>query len=513
MDSKNFTKADLLSISLFEVRNIAKQVGVKSPTTYNKLELVDKVLERFDAGFDFPLHDLQKKKTVAEKLSTKKEDISLDVEETTQDIQTQDGQVQEHSYFDDEPKENSYDMSPEPSKMQYFAERSANYRSENTETRSGYVELIGANSPEYGFLRTLGFENSPTDAYVHINRIKRFGLRRGDFVEALVSKSKIQDNKPAPVMSIVKINGVEASRFGKRQFFDDLIPIYPNQTIKIETKNSEKDLAIRCIDMIAPIGKGQRAMIVSPPKAGKTTLLKKIANSISENYPDIDLEVLLVDERPEEVTDMQRTIKGNVWFSTFDEQPEHHIKVAEFLLERSKRLVEMGKDVVILMDSLTRLARANNLVVNPTGRTLSGGIDPAALYLPKKFFGSARNIEGGGSLTIIATALVDTGSRMDDVIFEEFKGTGNMEIRLDRKLQEKRIFPAIDLYQSGARREDLLLNEKELEGTWIMRKVLSKGDPLEATEKLLNAMSKTENNEQFIDLLIERKNKFMMDKF
>ncbi len=242
-------------------------------------------------------------------------------------------------------------------------------------------------------------------------------------------------------------------------------------------------------------------MIVSPPKAGKTTLLKKIAGSISANYPDVDLEVLLIDERPEEVTDMQRTIKGNVWYSTFDEQPEHHIKVMEFLLEKAKRKVEMGCDVVILMDSLTRLARANNLVITPTGRTLSGGIDPAALYLPKKFFGSARNIENGGSLTIIATALVDTGSRMDDVIFEEFKGTGNMEIRLDRKLSEKRIFPAIDLNASSTRKEDLLLDKKELEAIWAMRKMLNEGESQEAIENLISTLSQTKSNQQFIELI------------
>ncbi len=309
------------------------------------------------------------------------------------------------------------------------------------------------------------------------------------------------DNKPAALLIINTVNGVPAEELRKRPRFDDLVPIYPDERLKLENARSKNDFAIREIDLIAPIGKGQRGMIVSPPKAGKTTLLKKIANSISENYPDVTLMVLLIDERPEEVTDMQRSIKGEVVYSTFDEMPEHHTKAAELLLSRAKRLVENGKDVVILMDSLTRLARAYNLTIPPTGRTLSGGIDPGALHSPKSFFGSARNIENGGSLTIIATALVDTGSRMDDVIYEEFKGTGNMEIHLDRKLSEKRIFPAIDLNRSGTRREDLLLSQDELEGVWTMRKILSSGDTESAAENLLQMLVKTSSNAEFIEQL------------
>jgi transcription termination factor Rho len=269
----------------------------------------------------------------------------------------------------------------------------------------------------------------------------------------------------------------------------------------LELPGVGNDMAIRAIDLVSPIGKGQRGMIVSPPKAGKTTLLKRIAHSISSNYPEAHLIVLLIDERPEEVTDMQRSIKGEVVYSTFDEMPDHHTKASEMVLERAKRLVELGRDVVILMDSLTRLARAYNLVISPTGKTLSGGIDPGALHSPKRFFGAARNIENGGSLTIIATALVDTGSRMDDVIYEEFKGTGNMEIHLDRKLSEKRIFPAIDLNRSGTRREELLLNAQELEGIWAVRRMLSAGDVQEATENLIGMMVKTGNNQEFITQL------------
>ena len=285
----------------------------------------------------------------------------------------------------------------------------------------------------------------------------------------------------------------------RRKNFDSLTPIYPNERFRLEIPNAMNDFAIRCIDMIAPIGKGQRAMIVSPPKAGKTTFLKKVARSISTNYPEVHLIVLLIDERPEEVTDMKRCINGEVVFSTFDEMPEHHTKAAEMVLERAKRLVELGEDVVILMDSLTRLARAYNLTIAPTGRTLSGGIDPGALHSPKRFFGAARNIEFGGSLTIIATALVDTGSRMDDVIYEEFKGTGNMEIHLDRRLSEKRIFPAIDLYKSSTRMEELLLDQNELQGVWAMRKLLGQGDSSDATENLLNMIVKTKTNKEFLE--------------
>ena len=283
----------------------------------------------------------------------------------------------------------------------------------------------------------------------------------------------------------------------RRTKFDDLIPIYPTDKLKLETKPTE--YATRLIDLISPVGKGQRGMIVAPPKVGKTTLLKKIANSISYNNPEVELIVLLIDERPEEVTDMKRSIKGEVIYSTFDELPEHHVKVAEMVLERGKRLVEQKKDVVILLDSITRLARAYNLVIPSSGRTLSGGFDPAALHKPKKFFGAARNIEHGGSLTILATSLVETGSRMDEVIFEEFKGTGNMEVVLDRKLSEKRIFPAIDINKSGTRREDLLLTQKELETVYALRKALNALPTAEVTEQVLSQMVQTKNNDEFVE--------------
>ena len=360
--------------------------------------------------------------------------------------------------------------------------------------REGYLEI---NPDGYGFLRVLNGTFNEMDAYVSTMKIKQYGLRRGDYVKSLCKK--VQEGRPAAVVTVTTINGIDADTLGIRPNFDDLVPIYPNERLRLET--SAREYATRCIDLVSPIGKGQRGIIVSPPKAGKTTLLKMIAGAIAQNYPDVELKVLLIDERPEDVTHMQRSIKGEVVYSTFDELPEHHTKTAEMLLERAKRLVESGKDVVILLDSLTRLARAYNITIPPTGRTLSGGIDPGALHSPKRFFGSARNIENGGSLTIIATALIDTGSRMDDVIFEEFKGTGNMEIHLDRRLSEKRIFPAIDLAKSGTRKEELLLTPSELEGTWAIRKILSTADNAEATENLLSMLIKTQSNKEFIDQL------------
>ncbi|MEG2675809.1 MAG: transcription termination factor Rho, partial [Clostridia bacterium] len=357
--------------------------------------------------------------------------------------------------------------------------------------------LLDIHSDGYGFLRAENCEYGNKDAYVSAKLIRSLGLRPGDMVGAIARKNA--ENKPPAVVSVESVNGNACENLRARPNFDKMVPIYPDERLKLETGN-RGDFAIRCIDLIAPIGKGQRAMIVSPPKAGKTTLLKKIASAIADNHPGVELFVLLVDERPEEVTDMQRSIKGEVIYSTFDETPEHHCKSAELLIERAKREVELGKDVVIIMDSLTRLARAYNLTIPPTGRTLSGGIDPGALHNPKRFFGSARNIENGGSLTIIATALIDTGSRMDDVIYEEFKGTGNMEIHLDRRLSERRIFPAIDLNRSSTRREDLLLTQKELEGVWAVRKMLSNSsESMDMTEQLIGLMVKTKNNEEFID--------------
>ena len=354
----------------------------------------------------------------------------------------------------------------------------------------------------YGFLRSENYLPGNHDVYVSIAQIRRFGLKTGDLVTGKTRPSK-EGERFLALLYITAINGEEPEKAQNRRPFEELVPIFPNERLTLESKGLGKDqnLAIRLIDLISPIGKGQRGMIVSQPKSGKTTLLKNIAHGISTNYPDVYLIVLLIDERPEEVTDMKRSIKGEVLYSTFDELPEHHTRVAEMTQERAMRLVEQGKDVMVLMDSITRLARAYNLTIPATGKTLSGGMDPGALHKPKRFFGAARNIEKGGSLTIIATALIETGSRMDDIVYEEFKGTGNMEIHLDRKMSEKRIFPAIDIYKSGTRKEELLLTKEELDGVFSMRRTLSSGNPADVTEQLIAMLERTETNEEFIQRL------------
>ena len=351
----------------------------------------------------------------------------------------------------------------------------------------------------YGFLRAENYLPGDKDTYVSIAQIRRFNLKNGDWVVGKTRPQREGDRYSA-LFYITSVNGEPPEKAQHRRTFEDLTPIYPNQRLRLENAGNERDLALRAIDLVAPIGRGQRGLIVSQPKAGKTVLLKKIANALTENYPELKLIVLLIDERPEEVTDMKRSITGEVVYSTFDEDPENHTKVAEMVLDRAERMVEQGQDVVVLLDSITRLARAYNLVIPPTGRSLSGGLDPGALYKPKRFFGAARNIENGGSLTIIATALVETGSRMDDIIYEEFKGTGNMELHLDRKLSEKRIFPAIDLLKSGTRRDDLLLTPDEQEATLALRRFLS-GNTQESTEQTLGMLEKSANNAVFIEKL------------
>ena len=348
----------------------------------------------------------------------------------------------------------------------------------------------------YGFLRGENYLSTPDDVYISPVQIRRFKLDTGDHIKGISRMAKEGERFPSLIF-VGEVNGEAPEKAYRRKKFDDLTPIYPTERIKLETEPNE--YAMRMIDLISPIGKGQRGMIVAPPKVGKTTLIKKFANSITKNNPEIELIVLLIDERPEEVTDMKRSINGDVIYSTFDELPEHHVKVAEMVIERSKRLVEQGKDVVILLDSITRLARAYNLVIPSSGRTLSGGLDPNALHKPKKFFGAARNIENGGSLTILASALIETGSRMDDVIFEEFKGTGNMEVHLDRKLSEKRIFPAIDINKSGTRREDFLLTPKEMETVYALRKALNNLPVADVTENIISQMVQTKNNAEFLD--------------
>lgn len=512
-----YTKEDFNNMTIHNLREFARELGINAPTRKNKEEIINEC-------YDFINNSEHIVTPVSKRGRPPKSGVSA--------IEVQDS-AQFHYNLSDKGEEQN-EKKPEDNKRTMSIEDML--RQDDCEMRSGILEMLEG----YGFLRAENCECSEKDVYVSGKMIKSVGLRAGDFVVGVAKRNS--DNKPPALVAIDRVNpeikyeivyqkddkgriipetgeyksvgyvgdsGKNFSDLRSRPHFDNLTPIFPQERLRLEITTQEKnvtrsDFAIRSLDLIAPIGKGQRAMIVSPPKAGKTTLLKKIANSITTNHEEVKLFVLLIDERPEEVTDMKRSIKGEVIYSTFDEVPEHHCQAAEILIERAKRLVELGQDVVIMMDSLTRLARAYNLTIPPTGRTLSGGIDPGALASPKKFFGAARNIENGGSLTIIATALVDTGSRMDDVIYEEFKGTGNMEITLDRKLSERRIFPAIDLNRSSTRREDLLLTQKELEGVWALRKLLSTGDSQETTDQLLTMMQKTKNNEEFIESIINQ---------
>lgn len=371
-------------------------------------------------------------------------------------------------------------------------------------TANGILEVM----PDgYGFIRCENYLPGENDIYVSPSQIRKFNLKTGDIISGN-TRVKTQQEKFAALLYVTTVNGYHPSVAQKRKSFEDLTPIFPNQRIRIE--HSDSSVAMRIVDLVSPIGKGQRGMIVSQPKAGKTTLLKEIAKSVTMSNPQMHMIILLIDERPEEVTDIKEAIEGEsveVIYSTFDELPEHHKRVSEMVIERAKRLVEHGKDVMILLDSITRLARAYNLTVPPSGRTLSGGLDPAALHMPKRFFGAARNMREGGSLTVLATALVDTGSKMDDVVFEEFKGTGNMELVLDRKLSEKRVFPAIDIVKSGTRREDLLLEPQEQEAVDIMRKAINGMRTDEAVENILNMFARTKNNQDFIQMV--KKNKIL----
>ena len=369
-------------------------------------------------------------------------------------------------------------------------------------TVNGILEVM----PDgYGFIRSKNYLPGEDDVYVSPSQIRRFGLKTGDILTGN-TRVKTMQEKFSALLYLTQINGVSPAEAAKRRNFEDMTPIFPNKRLSLETGRTSTSM--RVMDLLSPIGKGQRGMIVSPPKAGKTTLLKQVALSVRKNNPEVHLLILLIDERPEEVTDIKEAIEGDnveVIYSTFDELPEHHKRVSEMVIERAKRLVEHKKDVMILLDSITRLARAYNLVVPPSGRTLSGGLDPAALHMPKRFFGAARNMREGGSLTILATALVDTGSKMDDVIYEEFKGTGNMELVLDRKLSEKRIFPAIDIPKSGTRRDDLLLSTEEQEAVDIMRRALNGMKPDEAVDNILNLFDRTKNNAEFVQMVKKMK--------
>ena len=439
------------SLPLATLKDLAKARGLKGISTMKKAELIERMLEE----------DEKEKKSARE---TVKELSAKTGDKEVHDIDKLDSGITAH----------------------------------------GILEVM---QDGYGFIRSANYLPGENDVYVSPSQIRRFNLKTGDILEGN-TRIKTQQEKFSALLYLSKINEMDPMKAMHRKNFEDMTPIFPNERLSLEC--GKTSTAMRIMDLMSPIGKGQRGMIVSPPKAGKTTLLKQVALSVQKNNPEVHLLILLIDERPEEVTDIRESIEGpnvEVIYSTFDELPEHHKRVSEMVIERAKRLVEHKKDVMILIDSITRLARAYNLTVPPSGRTLSGGLDPAALHMPKRFFGAARNMREGGSLTILATALVDTGSKMDDVVYEEFKGTGNMELVLDRKLSEKRMFPAIDILKSGTRREDLLLSKEEQEAVESMRRALNGLRPEEAVDNILNMFSRTRNNEELIQMV--KKTKFI----
>ncbi|MFR7349193.1 transcription termination factor Rho [Peptoniphilus sp.] len=495
--TKTYSKEDLENLNVKSIKEIAKYFNIDSPYKYNKSDLILKILSTQD---NFNLNqekndNIDLKKLSIDNLKTMAIEYGLDNPNTLNRDQLIDyiGRYQDDDSISEEDniKNNTADAI-DTTNLSNNAEKIIENMDEINYV-TGILEIL----PDgYGFLRMKNYLSGDGDVYVGHSQIRRFRLRTGDKIQGVVKPSKEGENFNA-LIYINKVNNLPPETATKRPIFDNLTPIYPNERFKLETVTSET--AMRLIDIVSPIGKGQRGLIVSPPKSGKTTLLKKIAKSIEKNYPDTHLIVLLIDERPEEVTDMKRSVNGEVVFSTFDEMAKNHTKVAEMVITRAKRLVENKKDVVILLDSLTRLARAYNLVTPPSGKTLTGGLDPLSLHAPKKFFGAARNIEEGGSLTILATALVDTGSRMDDIIFEEFKGTGNMEVHLNRMLSEKRIFPAIDIFKSGTRKEELILSKKEYEFSNYIRRATSEDDKYKVTEFMLSSLEKYKTNEDFIN--------------
>ena len=465
----------LKSENLIELRVMAKKLGVKSVTTYNKSDLIEKIILAIESN----------------RLNDNKQNTSSEHNYNNQENNyTEPNQMRTMPTTQRGTSRGQQDINGwQPKKILYVTPPEMN----DDNKAEGVLEIL----PDgFGFLRGSNYLSTENDIYVSPNQIRKFGLKTGDFITGVV-KPENPNERFRGMMYIYKVNGDDILTGKTRTPFEQLLPIYANEKLVLETDRDS--IATRIIDLFAPIGKGQRGMIVAPPKVGKTVLLKGVANSIAKNYPDITLIVLLIDERPEEVTDMMESIDGEVIYSTFDQESSHHVKVAEMVLNRAQRLVEHGKDVVILLDSITRLARAYNLTINPTGRTLTGGLDPGALYGPKKFFGAARNIRNGGSLTILGTALIDTGSRMDDVIFEEFKGTGNMELHLDKDLAQKRIFPSIDVYKSGTRREDLLLSSEEIEALYKLRRTFSNGNDQIISDNVIEEMKKTKDNKEFVD--------------
>lgn len=488
------TKQEYENMTLTSLKDIAKDLGVKNISKYKKSELIEEIIKSSQ-------NSIKKDGVVLRENIAPKAAVESEVQKTAVDQTRTDNR--ENLRTNNETRTNSnLEVNKTATQTQNAEKKEILKEMINDSTMAkGILEILENNS--FGFLRCKNYLTSSEDIYVSPSQIRRFNLRTGDEVEGKVREAK-ESEKFKALLFVQKVNGEAPEKAIGRKYFETLTPIYPKERIKLETSDG-KDLSSRLMDIICPIGKGQRGIIVAPPKAGKTTLLKKVAQNITKNHPEIKLIVLLIDERPEEVTDMKRSINGDVVYSTFDEEPQNHAKVSQMVLERAKRMVEQGKDVVILMDSLTRLSRAYNLTITPTGRTLSGGLDPGALIMPKKFFGAARKIEEGGSLTILATALVETGSRMDDMIFEEFKGTGNMEVHLDRRLQERRIFPAIDIYKSGTRKEDLILSKEELEVAFSIRRTMYKEKNADSvTENLINMLSKTKNNEEFINVFSKK---------
>ncbi|MCI6005345.1 MAG: transcription termination factor Rho [Blautia sp.] len=486
------------SLSLAVLKDLAKARGLKGISALRKPDLIERMLQEDEKE--------EKQKGITVKSEEKPAIVKYTADKTQQ----------ERSISEREPGENTERSVPErafrentDTDSQEESRRSSAYRVpaetvqlDSGEKANGILEVM----PDgFGFIRCENYLPGENDVYVSPSQIRRFNLKTGDIIQGNI-RIKTQGEKFSALLYLTSINGFHPSEGQKRYNFEDMTPIFPNERLVMERPGGT--MAMRIVDLISPIGKGQRGMIVSPPKAGKTTLLKDVAKSLLRNNPSMHLIILLIDERPEEVTDIKEAIHGpnvEVIYSTFDELPEHHKRVSEMVVERARRLVEHKKDVTILLDSITRLARAYNLIIPPSGRTLSGGLDPAALHMPKRFFGAARNMREGGSLTILATALVDTGSKMDDVIYEEFKGTGNMELVLDRKLQEKRVFPAIDIQKSGTRREDLLLSRDEQEAVYNMRRALNGMKPDEAVEQILNMFSRTRSNAEFVQMAKKQK--------
>ena len=536
----------LETLPVVELREIAKQQGIKGIMKLRKTELIEKIIEvgkRSDNSEEDIAETRMKKKEKEQKQDSGLKDsdepkFTDELKETKESCETgMNNDAAENRKEEDPVRETGRGKNTEnkwgegyenvvgktPARLNQTGKRGMEYRknydSKKVEESKGeYVIEENPEPPEkdevmvadgilevmpdgYGFIRCENFLPGENDVYVSPSQIRRFRLKTGDILNGDMRQKNINE-KFGAMTHLNKINGIPLEKALNRPNFEDLTPIFPNKRLRMET--SREDMAMRILDLISPIGKGQRGMIVSPPKAGKTTLLKQIATSVQINNPDMHMIILLIDERPEEVTDIKEAIQGDnveVIYSTFDELPEHHKRVSEMVIERAKRLVELKKDVIILLDSITRLARAYNMTIPPSGRTLSGGLDPAALHMPKRFFGAARNMREGGSLTILATALVDTGSKMDDVVYEEFKGTGNMELVLDRKLQERRVFPAMDIVKSGTRREDLLLSREESEAVYLIRKSTNGMKTEEAVERIIDMFARTVNNREFVQVI------------